>query len=171
MTTTIALLNDTVIGLEKLGFTVEVDSPKDPDGESFLDIAKGEFSTQISFRPGVGLGVFISEPAFGQRPDEIYRSAEKAVQRADQLFQQFVKSGTVGYLSLLEMRELNKLSQVELANALSIKQPSVTRIEKRENVKIDTLAKHVEAMGGRLEMRVLFDEMEARLELPALKVG
>ncbi|MDP9813914.1 DNA-binding XRE family transcriptional regulator [Rhizobium tibeticum] len=165
------LLNDTVVRLQELGFGVEVDAPDDPNGETFLDISKNDFFTQISFRPHAGLGVFISDDAYGQRPDEVYRNAVKAANRVEQLFKQFEKSGSVGYLTLLEMRKLNNLSQVELAQALSIKQPSVNRIEKRENIKFETLAKHVAAMGGRLEMRVVFDEMEARLEIPTSQVG
>lgn len=169
--TTIGLLNDTVARLEALGFHVEIDAPSDPAGETFLDISKAEFVTQLSFRPHSGLGVFISEDSYGQRPDEIYRNSDKAASRVEQLFRQYEKSGSVGYLTLVEMRKLNNYSQVDLAEALSIKQPSVNRIEKRDNIKFETLAKHVAAMGGRLEMRVVFEEMEARLEIPALNVG
>lgn len=169
--TATSLLIDTVAHLQELGFAVETDAPDDSNGETFLDITRNDFSTQISFRPHAGLGLFISDDAYGQRPDEVYRNAEKAANRVDQLFRQFEKSGSIGYLTLVDMRKLNNLSQVELAEALSIKQPSVNRIEKRENIKFETLAKHVAAMGGRLEMRVVFDEMEARLEIPSSQVG
>ncbi len=167
--TTLNVLHETVERLRKLDFSVEVDSPSDQSGETFLDIAKGDFITQVSFRPNLGIGIFISEATYGQRPDEVYRNAEKAANRVEQLYRQFEKSGSVGYLTLLDMRKLNKFSQVELAEALAIKQPSVNRIEKRENVKFETLVKLIAAMGGRLEMRVVFDEMEARLELPSIK--
>ena len=167
--TMLDVLHETVERLQKLNFTVAVDSPSDPSGETFIDIAKDDFTAQVSFRPNAGVGIFISEATYGQRPDEVYRNAEKAANRVEQLFKQFEKSGFIGYLTLLDMRRLNKLSQVDLTEALAIKQPSVNRIEKRENVKFETLAKLVAAMCGRLEMRVVFDEMEARLELPGLK--
>ena len=86
-----------------------------------------------------------------------------------QLRDLFQKDGVVKHLTLQEMRLLTGLTQVEVAKALAIKQPSVQRIERRDNVQIETLARHVHAMGGRLEMSVVFEDMEARLELPALK--
>jgi hypothetical protein len=50
-----------------------------------------------------------------------------------------------------------------------IRQPSVQRVENRGNVEGATLARHVRALGGRLEMSVVFDDMEAPLELSALE--
>jgi hypothetical protein len=61
------------------------------------------------------------------------------------------------------------LTQEKAAEAQVIRQPSVQRVENRGNVEGATLARHVRALGGRLEMSVVFDDMEAPLELSALE--
>lgn len=53
------------------------------------------------------------------------------------------------------IREELKLSQKELAEALGIKQPSLSAIENRGyDLKISTMKKYVEAMGGKLRIDV-----------------
>ena len=151
------------------GVGAQVDPPSDPKGETFIDLSDGEFATEVSYRPEVGFGIFVSERTFGQRPDEIYRSAAKAAQRIAQLRATFASAGAITYLTLSEIRQLMDLTQEEVAEELAIKQPSVQRLEKRGNVEVMTLARHVRALGGKLEMSVVFEDMEARLELSALE--
>jgi hypothetical protein len=81
----------------------------------------------------------------------------------------FANAGSVTYLTLAEIRQLMDLTQEKAAEAQVIRQPSVQRVENRGNVEGATLARHVRALGGRLEMSVVFDDMEARLELSALE--
>jgi DNA-binding XRE family transcriptional regulator len=147
----------------------QIDAPIDPKGETLLDLSDGTFSTEVSYRPDVGFGIFVSDSKYGQRPDEIYRSASKAAQRIVQLKESYEHAGLTTYLTLAEIRQLMDLTQEKVAEALAIKQPSVQRIEKRGNIEVLTLARHVRALGGRLEMSVVFDDMEARLELSALE--
>ncbi len=53
------------------------------------------------------------------------------------------------------IREELKLSQKELAETLGIKQPSLSAIENRGyDLKISTMKKYVEAMGGKLRIDV-----------------
>ena len=53
------------------------------------------------------------------------------------------------------IREELKLSQKELAETLGIKQPSLSAIENRgSDLKISTMKKYVEAMGGKLRIDV-----------------
>lgn len=148
--------------------TAQIDAPMDPKGETFLDLSDGTFSTELSYRPDVGFGIFVSDSKYGQRPDEIYRSASKAAKRIVQLKESYEQAGATTHLTLTQIRQLMDLTQEKVADALAIKQPSVQRIEKRGNVEVMTLARHVRALGGRLEMSVVFDDMEARLELSAL---
>ena len=65
------------------------------------------------------------------------------------------------YLELREevesLRELRKLAgkvQGDIATALRIKQPSVSRIEKQTDMYLSTLRGYVEAIGGELELIV-----------------
>lgn len=53
------------------------------------------------------------------------------------------------------IREELEISQKELAETLGIKQPSLSAIENRgNNLKISTMKKYVEAMGGKLRIDV-----------------
>ena len=53
------------------------------------------------------------------------------------------------------IREALEISQKELAEILGIKQPSLSAIENRGNdLKISTIKKYVEAMGGKLRIDV-----------------
>lgn len=58
-------------------------------------------------------------------------------------------------MRLALLREELELSQVEIAKRLGISQPSVANLEKRGNeVKIASLKRYVEAMGGKLSINV-----------------
>ena len=59
-----------------------VDSPAVPEGETFIDIVDGEFATEVSYRPMFGFGIYVTPVTYGQRPDELFRSAQKAAQRS-----------------------------------------------------------------------------------------
>jgi len=53
---------------------------------------------------------------------------------------------------LAELRQLAGLTQTELASELGIKQPTLSRLESREDMQISTLRRIVEALGGELEI-------------------
>ncbi len=55
---------------------------------------------------------------------------------------------------LSELRKLSELTQAEVANALGISQPEISRLEGEEDMQISTLAKLVRALGGELEISV-----------------
>ncbi|EKS6646103.1 helix-turn-helix domain-containing protein [Enterobacter kobei] len=53
------------------------------------------------------------------------------------------------------MREELKLSQKHVAEIMGVSQPAVTQLEQRGNdVKLATLKRYIEAMGGRLSLDV-----------------
>lgn len=53
------------------------------------------------------------------------------------------------------MREELKLSQKQVAEVMGISQPAVTQLEQRGNeLKIATLKRYIEAMGGKLSLDV-----------------
>lgn len=53
---------------------------------------------------------------------------------------------------LTEIRKHVGLTQRELAAALKIKQPSLSKIESQDDMKIGTLIRIIEALGGELEL-------------------
>ena len=56
--------------------------------------------------------------------------------------------------SLRELRQIAGKAQEDIATALNIKQPSVSKIEKQADMHISTLRSYVEAVGGELELTV-----------------
>lgn len=55
---------------------------------------------------------------------------------------------------LRELRQIAGKAQADIATALNIKQPSVSKIEKQADMYLSTLRSYVEAIGGKLELTV-----------------
>ncbi|OAO37222.1 transcriptional regulator [Escherichia coli] len=63
--------------------------------------------------------------------------------------------GMILEVGLQMMREELQLSQKQVAEAMGISQPAVTKLEQRGNdLKLATLKRYVEAMGGKLSLDV-----------------
>jgi len=63
-------------------------------------------------------------------------------------------------MTLQELRQARKLTQVRLAKTLGISQDGVSRLEKRSDLLLSTLRKSVEAMGGHLSLVAEFPDRE-----------
>jgi DNA-binding XRE family transcriptional regulator len=63
-------------------------------------------------------------------------------------------------MTLQELRQARKLTQVRMAKALGINQDGVSRLEKRSDLLLSTLRKSVEAMGGNLSLVAEFPDRE-----------
>src|SRR6267142_1128337 len=61
-------------------------------------------------------------------------------------------------MTLRELRQARKLTQVRMAKTLGITQDSVSRLEKRSDLLLSTLRKTVEAMGGNLSLIAEFPD-------------
>ena len=66
-------------------------------------------------------------------------------------------------MPLQELRQARMLSQEQLAKALHLKQPSISKLEKRTDMYISTLRGFVKAMGGDLEIVARFPEGSVRI--------
>jgi len=53
---------------------------------------------------------------------------------------------------LAEIRKESGLTQVDLAEALGIKQPSLSKLEAQDDMQISTLRRIIKALGGELEL-------------------
>ena len=56
-----------------------------------------------------------------------------------------------------------ELTQVELAQTLGVNQPAISRLERKADMYVSTLANFVKAMGGKLEIRAVFPDGEVRI--------
>ena len=63
-------------------------------------------------------------------------------------------------MTLQELRQARKLTQVRMAKTLGISQDGVSRLEKRSDLLLSTLRKSVEAMGGNLSLIAEFPDRE-----------
>jgi DNA-directed RNA polymerase specialized sigma subunit len=61
-------------------------------------------------------------------------------------------------MTLRNLRQARKLTQVEIAKKLGITQDGVSRLEKRSDLLLSTLRKTVEAMGGHLSLVAEFPD-------------
>ncbi len=66
-------------------------------------------------------------------------------------------------MPLDELREALNLTQESLAEALHVKQPFVSKVERRTDMYISTLRKIIEAMGGELEIRAILPNGVVRI--------
>lgn len=144
---------------------IKVDRPRDPDGEWFVDLEDGAFQAPIAWRTSFGFGLFTSTEGFGDRPSEIFKTAEHAVMRLLQIRQDWEKSHSIQPVTLGQLRQLTGMQQADIAEALDLNQPAISRFEKRDDVKISTLTSYLEAMGGRLDIRAHFNELGISVDL------
>ena len=82
------------------------------------------------------------------------KTRQRAARRTRQL---------LGEMLLSELRRFAGKSQRELAAALGIKQPSISKLENQSDMQISTLHRIVQALGGRLELTAKFPHGIARI--------
>jgi transcriptional regulator with XRE-family HTH domain len=66
-------------------------------------------------------------------------------------------------MPLEELRAARQLTQVQMAKLMQTTQGSVSKIERRTDMYVSTLASFIEAMGGKLEIRAVFPDGEVRI--------
>jgi len=146
---------------------VAVDAPEQADGNWWLDVTMGKKRHSLEYRPGKGFGLFHGKAGYGEGPAEIYRTPERAAKRLVQLMA--ASSGKAIHLGLKDIRELYGHSQDTLARKAGVKQPAISRFEKRGEVKLSTLAATIKALGGKLEVRARFEDADVPIFLSTSK--
>jgi hypothetical protein len=64
------------------GTTVSVDAPRRPDGEWWLDADVRGRTETLSWRLGIGFGLFVrGDHGYGERPDEVVADPAAAARR------------------------------------------------------------------------------------------
>lgn len=71
---------------------------------------------------------------------------------------QEVRDAYDALLTLADLRRSRGLTQTELAQILDVSQPNVSKIEHGEEVHLSTLGGYIAALGGRLELRAIFED-------------
>jgi transcriptional regulator with XRE-family HTH domain len=93
----------------------------------------------------------------GRRPPN--RERVEAVKRAVEL-----------EIALHQLRERRGVTQEQIAARLGTSRPNVSRIEREDDVRMSTLQRYVEALGGQLELVARFPDGDAQTLLSASDV-
>ncbi len=64
---------------------------------------------------------------------------------------------------LYDMRRSKNVTQRDLAEIMDVSQENVSRIERADDLRVSTLAGYVQSLGGRLEIRAVFDNDDVQL--------
>ena len=67
--------------------------------------------------------------------------------------------------TLAQVRQAVGLTQTQLAEELGIAQGDVSKIERRDNLRLATLARFIEATGGHLRIVAVYDDTEVDLAI------
>ncbi|CAN5818272.1 XRE family transcriptional regulator [soil metagenome] len=68
------------------------------------------------------------------------------------------------YELLKALRQDCRVSQEQLAELMGIRQASVSKIENQDDMRLSTLRKYIEALGGELEILVRFPDRDVSLD-------
>jgi DNA-binding XRE family transcriptional regulator len=66
-------------------------------------------------------------------------------------------------MALDELREARRMTQETLADALNVKQSSISKIERRADMYVSTLRGIVRGMGGELDIQAVFPDGRVRI--------
>jgi len=147
-----------------LGEIQRLDSSLNPQVESggkkagnwWVDFT-GPVPLTVEWRRDIGFGISHHQPdSFGEGPDEIFRTPERAAHRVVQL--QINTQPMI--FSLRAIRELYGKTQSEMAQLLGIQQAAISKLETRENANVETLGDYLHALGGHLEIRAVFPDAQ-----------
>jgi transcriptional regulator with XRE-family HTH domain len=71
--------------------------------------------------------------------------------------------GDLAEMELAELREALQVSQEELAKKLKVTQAAISRLERRPNVLLESIATYVAALGGRIEVHAVLPNRTVKL--------
>lgn len=144
--------------------TVSLDKPKKTSGSWFLDIQRDGHAVSVEWRAKQGFGVSSSADAlYGEGPDEIYDDREAVRHRVLSLLLSKGETSPPPTVRLADLRRELGLSQIELAERLSVQQGAVSRLERRGDIKISSLREYCQSLGCNLTLMAMFPNGSAKV--------
>ena len=136
---------------------VGVDAPSRRAGDWFVDVKSGDQSFTIEYRPALGFGLSSTpSEAFGEGPDEFVEADTAVVERVLKLVRSRARTEPQRVRLLQELREKRRVSQGHVAGKLGVRQPTVSKMERGEDMNLSTLRRYVRALGGELRVTARF---------------
>jgi DNA-binding XRE family transcriptional regulator len=141
-----------------------VSEPVAPDGVGFLDISRNGHVVAVQWQPKWHFGVSSPEEhGYGEKPDEVFRTAEEAAVRIVDLLNTRKKTEPPPEVTLRELRAEKQLAQATLGHLLGVSQPAVSKLERNvSRMMVATLRTVIEAMGGKLVLQAQFPDGTVR---------
>jgi hypothetical protein len=139
--------------------SVAVDAPSKPSGNWFVDLKVGRRAFAIEFRSALGFGlssVGARNDGYGEGPDEFLPDEDALVARVQRLLKTGAATEPDRIRFLQELRTRRNVAQTTIAERLGVRQPTVSKIERREDLSLSTLRRFVEALGGELHITAEF---------------
>lgn len=134
---------------------VALDRPRKASGVWFLDISLNQHSVIVQWQPGKEFGISSwPEKVYGDGADEVYNDEEAAYGRIVSLLLSRTFTSPPLAVSLKELRKENGLSQADVAEILERQQGEISKIERRKDVLVSTLADYARAIDGELQIIV-----------------
>jgi transcriptional regulator with XRE-family HTH domain len=59
-------------------------------------------------------------------------------------------------VKLAELRESRGITQATIAEGLATSRPNISRIEHEDDLRVSTLTRYIDALGGQIEIRAVF---------------
>ena len=129
-----------------------------------MDIEFQGRTAVVEWRLGKGFGISAGPgEGYGTGAEEVYPTADDILERLEDILERAQHTIPIRELSLKRLREMRRITQEELARSLEIQQASVSKVEGRGDMRLSTLYKFVEALGGRLELVARFPEFEVKI--------
>jgi len=143
--------------------TIELDRPKKRSGIWYLDITRAAHLVIIQWQEGKGFGITSSsEHAYGDGADEVYPDEEATYCRTVSLLLSGAYTSPPAPLRLSELRKAQGISQTELAVILNKQQGEISKIERRQDVKLSTLRDYISSIGGTLQVLARMSDGKVR---------
>jgi DNA-binding transcriptional regulator YiaG len=146
---------------------VTLEKPVRADGFWSMDVRlPNDYHLAIDWRESSGFGLTAdAEHGYGESADEHYKTFEKALMRSVHLIKNRAETVPPYAVRIKELRQKLKLSQEEVAGRMGVNQAAVSKLEGREDSRVATLQSYAQALGGRLVLKVVFDDVEEEIEL------
>lgn len=141
-----------------------IHEPALAEGVWFVDVSIGDAVAVIEWsmnRDVVGLST--PSEAYGTGPDEVYTTAEDVCLRLDGILLHDEATRPPEEVLLGELRQQCGLSQEDMARLLGVKQPAVSKFERRLDVPISALQRWVQTLGGALTVLVRLPDKTVEL--------
>ena len=148
---------------------IEIDPPEINTGPWFVNVfRRGSSPVVVEWRSDRGFGLATPGPDdYGSGVDETFTDAAVTFARVVQLVLSGGSSVPPLGVRLMEVRQSLGITQAELAATLGLSQAAVSKAEKRDDMQLGTIARHVAALGASVSLRLHFaDGRTVELPLP-----